>query len=118
MLDYYQRVRTLCRLRKTTIREMMNTIYPSDGNPLDVYNGWRRRDLYPRCDIAQKMADYLNVSVEYLVTGDDKENDFAYKYSQYADLLEEISKLSAANYNLIRGTVYAMNGNKIPSKEI
>jgi len=116
MLDYYQRVRTLCRLRQTTIGDMMKAIYPSEGNPIDVYNGWRRRDLYPRCDMAQKMAEYLNVSVEYLVTGEEKnsENEFAYKYGQYSELLEEISKLSAANYNLIRGTIYAMNQTKIP----
>lgn len=111
MLDYYQRIRTLCRLRQTTIDQMMKTLYPSENNPKEIYNGWRRRNLFPRCDVALKMAEYLNVSVEYLVTGNEKnsENDFAYKYGQYEELLEEISKLSTANYNLIKGTVYAMN---------
>lgn len=113
MLSFYERIKTLCRLRKTTIGDMMNEIYPEVENPLSVYNSMRNRNIYPRCDMALKMANYLGVTVEYLVTGNEPEIEkrFAEKYGRYKDLIGEISQLSVSNYNLIKGTVFAMNQN-------
>ncbi|MCQ2575299.1 MAG: hypothetical protein MJ162_01050 [Treponema sp.] len=113
MLDFYERVKTLCKLNKTTIGAMMNTIYGDVENPISVYNSMKNRDVYPRCDLALKMADYLGVTVEYLVTGNEpaEKKEFTQKYEQFRDLVMEISQLSVTNYNLIKGTVIAMNQN-------
>lgn len=113
MLAFYERVKILCKLKKTTIGAMMNSVYDTVENPISVYNSMKNRDIYPRCDLALRMADYLGVSVEYLVTGKEpeQEKEFAEKYECYKDLVTEISQLSTTNYNLIKGTVIAMNQN-------
>jgi transcriptional regulator with XRE-family HTH domain len=38
---------------------------------------WKKEGTIPRADIAIKMAEYLNVSVEYLITGTESDNSAA-----------------------------------------
>ena len=43
MLPIYERIGKLCKLKKTTINEMMIAVAPEDAkSPRDIYNGWRR----------------------------------------------------------------------------
>ena len=54
-----------------------------------------------------EIAKYLNVTVEYLVTGKDQNPDieFCNKYFQYEKLLEKYSLLSPANKRLIESSI-------------
>ena len=76
---------------------MMTEISSKDvKSPRDMYNGWRRRNSYPRADEAVRIAQNLGVTVEYLVTGEDSEigKDFYCKYKGYENLLEYLPKLN------------------------
>lgn len=39
------------------------------GISFHTFNGWRSKGIYPRADAAVRIAEALNTSVEYLVTG-------------------------------------------------
>ena len=53
MLPIYERIGNLCKLNGTTIDKMMTEISSKDvKSPRDMYNGWRRRNSYPRADEA------------------------------------------------------------------
>ncbi len=111
-MDFFTRVREVTKLRGTTIEQMLIEIYKGEkiSSPRDVYNGWRRRKILPRADIAVKIAQFLNVSVEYLVTGEDTnpEVDFYSKYSGYKNMMDDYLNLSPANKKLIEGSIKAM----------
>jgi transcriptional regulator with XRE-family HTH domain len=63
------------------------------------------RAVIPKADIAVSLARALNVSVEYLITGeesDKKKNEsdiFYYKYKRFEKVLTELDKLSMVGYN-------------------
>lgn len=57
---------------------------------LDCYLGVRAS--MPPADIAVKLAKFLGVSVEYLVTG--KDSSFVQDFTPYKDIIAEVSKLS------------------------
>lgn len=45
------------------------------GFSVQALTDWKRRDSIPAADIALKIADYLQVSVEWLIDGRAKENE-------------------------------------------
>lgn len=44
------------------------------GLPSSLFSEWKRGKSSPKADKLQKIADYFNVSLEYLMTGDKKGN--------------------------------------------
>lgn len=66
----------------------------------------------PSADTAVKIAKVLNVSVEYLVTGQDssfkKENIDLKKYREYSSLISQIDSLPENQKELIREIVSKM----------
>lgn len=111
MLPIYERIGKLCKLKKTTINEMMIAVAPEDAkSPRDIYNGWRRRNTYPRADEIVRIANYLNVSVEYLVTGEDKDfpKDFYCKYKEYENLIMLLPKLSSSELRVVEDVIKSM----------
>jgi len=65
-IDFYERVKTLVKSKKTTIEYVVGEA----GLSLASYNAYRRHDNLPRADEALKIAQVLNTTVEYLLTGD------------------------------------------------
>lgn len=43
------------------------------GIPQSTFSKWKTRNTIPRSDDLYKIATYLNVSMEYLLTGNDKQ---------------------------------------------
>lgn len=61
------------------------------------------RAALPNVEVAVKIAQALNVSVEYLVTGSDRSTPIDLKpFMIYKDLLKEISKLSPESWNELK----------------
>jgi transcriptional regulator with XRE-family HTH domain len=57
---------------------------------------WKRGVSQPKMDKMQKIADYLEVSVDYLMTGEEKENKIPiFEYS--SDIMELIKLYSQLN---------------------
>ena len=51
---------------------------------------WKRGISTPKQDKLQKIADYLGVSLDYLMTGEEKENDRYYLNDETAKVAQEI----------------------------
>lgn len=68
----------------------------------------------PSADTAVKIAKVLNVSVEYLVTGQDsslqKENLDLHRYREYSSFINQLDSLPENQRELIKAIVAKMNG--------
>lgn len=79
-MDFYERVK---RLVKDNTNTTLRAFIESFGINYDSYNGQKRYNNLPRADEAVKIAQALNTTVEYLVTGVDSN-----PYKQRLDELE------------------------------
>ena len=64
-----ERVKAICKSRKIPISRLEKELGYSNG-----YIGQLRKGVFPS-DRLQQIADYLNVSTEYLLTGEEKTED-------------------------------------------
>lgn len=67
--SYYSRLKKLLKASNKTVKSMLEAV----GMPLSHYDSLVRYDNAPRADMAVKIAEYLNTSVEYMVTGESKD---------------------------------------------
>lgn len=61
------------------------------------------REVLPSIDMAERIAKALHVSVDYLITGEKKQESsqaeiFFQKYERFEDILAELNQLSAESY--------------------
>ena len=93
--DFYERTKRLCRKNCMTIEGLMS----SCGLIKDTFAKWRRREIYPRADILMQMCQILNVSMEYMMTGEEEYRlnprvvaiaDFLEKNPEKLDAIETI----------------------------
>ena len=68
-LDFYERVKTLLKSKNLTLAETLKNL----GISLDSYKSCKRYGNLPRADEVCKLAQVLDTSVEYLVTGAESE---------------------------------------------
>ena len=68
-IDFYTRVKALAKKNKTTIEYVVGQA----GLSIASYNAYRRHENLPRADEAQKIAQALGTTVEYLVSGSSPE---------------------------------------------
>lgn len=68
--DFFERVKVLLKTKNITIKDFIESL---DMN-YEKYNGLRRYKNLPRADEALKIANALNVSIEYLITGNQSDN--------------------------------------------
>jgi transcriptional regulator with XRE-family HTH domain len=70
------------------------------------------REHIPPADVAVRIADVLDVSVEYLVNGTDTETTeaeiFYRKYKQYQDILQELDKLPHTIFKPVKTSILMM----------
>lgn len=85
-MDFYERVKQLV---KTETSLSLKSFIESLSINYETYNGQKRHDNMPRADEAVKIANALNTTVEYLVTGKDSDT-----YRQkYEKLVSDIKNL-------------------------
>lgn len=87
--DFYDRVKELAKSHNTTVRAVIENCQIN----YDSYNSCKRYKNLPRADEAVKIAEYLDTSVEYLVTG--KNPSQAQELP--ADLLDVLKKYISLN---------------------
>ena len=68
-LEFYERVKRLTKIKKTTIAYIAGEA----GLSLGSYNSYRTKGHLPRADEAAVIAKLLGTTVEYLVTGKNPE---------------------------------------------
>lgn len=66
MIGFYERIEELLEAQHKTRKEMARTVGMATQQ---VYTNSKSLGTIPRADIAVKIAQYLNTTVEYLVTG-------------------------------------------------
>ena len=83
MLDFWLRVKDKLDFQDSTQRDLAQNINES----YNTLQSWINRDRLPNAEQAVKIADALNTSVEFLVTGKsiNRKND----HSKTVKLLEE-----------------------------
>jgi len=70
-MDFFDRVKELAKKNTTlTLRAFIESL----GINYETYYSGKRRENLPRADEALKIAQALNTSVEYLVSGKEPEN--------------------------------------------
>ena len=68
--SYYSRLRQLLKDSNKTVKSMLEAV----EMPLSHYDSLVRYDNAPRADMAVKIAEYLNTSVEFMVTGESRDS--------------------------------------------
>lgn len=89
MNNFYLRIENLLKQQKKTQKELSEYIGLSAPQ---AYTNWKARNSIPSADMAVKIAEYLNTSVEYLVTGNDK-SPFESEIKSLQSKLEKIAKI-------------------------
>lgn len=64
---FYDNVNNLCKARKTTITKMSEEIGLSNA----AATSWKKGAV-PKASTLEKISEYFNVSVDYLLTGEDE----------------------------------------------
>ena len=54
--------------------------------PLGTFNKWKKKGIYPKTDKVLKIAEVLNVSVEFLLTGDETIEPAVKSLQKYPEL--------------------------------
>ena len=88
---FYEIVNNLCKERKTTITRMAEDIGLSNAAP----TSWRKGSV-PKLSTLEKIAEYFDVSVDYLRGKDDKKTPTPKGEREYSDL-ELIDAVMRAN---------------------
>jgi len=95
-LVFFETVKELAKKKSMTIEMMIQSIEGLSFNSLNTYNSMRKARNLPRADDVLRIAKFFGVSVEYLVTGKEKDI-YKEKYdtlrSGMENLIEETKKV-------------------------
>lgn len=75
-MNSVERVKTICKDRKIPISKLERDLGYSNG-----YIGQLRKGTFPN-DRLKEIADYFGVSVDYLMTGEEKEGGETYYFNE------------------------------------
>lgn len=112
-MNAVERVKTICKERKIPISKL-----ESDCGFANGYIGQLRKGVFPD-DRILKIAEYLNVSVDYLMTGNETEftaemAEIDLELSQMKERIKlyalKMSKLSKSDQDTIMRLIDRMNG--------
>ena len=89
MLDFFERIDVLLKEKKISQKDLCCAVGISS---VQVFTNWKLRDSIPSADVAVKIARLLDVSVEYLVTGEEN-NPLSKKVDRLEQQIEAIRKI-------------------------
>lgn len=111
----YERIQELSKERGLSVRELGRKL---DIGETTIYK-WKTQT--PKLDVLEKVADYFDVSVDYLVGRTDKKLPFDRWERMYGDAVREelpkydVSKTSDLAENDV---VFTFEGKKIPEEDL
>ena len=73
-LVFFETVKDLAKKKNMTIEMMIQSIEGLSFNSINTYNSMRKAQNLPRADDVLRIAKFFGVSVEYLVTGKEPDN--------------------------------------------
>lgn len=83
MYEHYERARDKKGLKNADVAK-------ATGIPKQLFSDWKKRDSTPKAETLLKIADFLDVSVEYLVSGREPEPNSYYLDPEVAQMAQEI----------------------------
>ena len=83
-MNSVERVKAICKERKIPISKIERDLGYANG-----YIGQLKKGVFP-ADRLQDIAEYLGVSSEYLLNGDEKESDKYYLNDETAKMAQEL----------------------------
>ena len=86
---FYERLKEVCKQRGTTVSKMLTDLNMSTSS-----TGSWKKGMLPRGEVLKLISKYLNVSVDYLLFG---ENVYKPINSREITLLEKYNRLSEFN---------------------
>lgn len=87
MSDLYETIRDLCKRNGISVSAMCLNLGMSKSTMSDLKSG-RKRSL--SAETLSRIAQYLGVSVDYLLTGEEKENPLVNDDEELTEYLEEL----------------------------
>ena len=85
------RIKVLAKEKMISISTIEKSVGLSNG----IIGKWKKQS--PSCDKLKLVADYLNTSIDYLLTGEEKKSSEFKLSSTEQDLLNNYNKLSNIN---------------------
>ncbi|MCL2441755.1 MAG: helix-turn-helix domain-containing protein [Treponema sp.] len=87
---FWNRIKNLMKNKKVT----QETISKACGISVNTWRGWNSKNIAPTLHDCAKIAKYLDVSIDFLVTG--KEQNSQVKLAEIRELLDKVNvKLNA-----------------------
>lgn len=96
-MDLYERIKIIAKSKGYSI----NSLEKEAGFPRSYILKFKR--ITPSVDKMQKIADVLGVTVDYLMTGEDKQSEEPQTPDIGADLNDTVAKLSSADTLMFNG---------------
>ena len=102
MLDIWKRVKLIMDELRITHADVESAIQVSSSQ----LSAWINNDRYPRADIAMRLAKYLHVSIDWLLTGEDEkavrpEVLVLLRNKSLMDIMARIAKLNIRQVNAV-----------------
>ena len=91
--DFFGRVKAWCKEHKTTIETLMQDASDGEWNEA-TYFGWRKVNSLPKGENIARLAAYMGVSCDYLITGEE-ENGLT---ESEMEAVKMAQRLSAGNF--------------------
>ncbi len=91
--DFFGRVKAWCKEHKTTIEALMQDASGGEWNK-DTYFSWRRGNSLPKGENIARLARFMGVSCDYLITGEE-ENGLT---ESEMEVVKMAQRLSAGNF--------------------
>lgn len=100
--DFFDRVKNLVKANSDlTLREFLSKL---EINP-ESYYSLRKLNNFPRCNEAQRIADGLGVSLDYLVTGNTKDSEGNVYPPEITELINGLMSLKEDQRDLLLFTI-------------
>lgn len=103
---FFERVKKWVRKNNTTIETVMGEVFNASEN---VYFGWKKGNKLPSASHLYKLAKYMNVSMEWLIAGDEADKDGVPPSDDERRLLENYRELDELDKGVVRQTADALS---------
>lgn len=101
--DIVSRIDSILKKRNIKRKAVADAV----GISLQPFTSWANRGSIPGADIAYQIAKYLDVSLEWLLTGEESNPDTKLPPPEILELAQDINRLPAEYQKIIKDNVEA-----------
>jgi hypothetical protein len=121
-MTFFDRVKREVKYKKNmSIEDWLDSVFSGEVNR-DAYNGWRKRNLLPRLDIAVRMARDFGTTVKYLLDGIDpnltkEDHEILSLARKYKPILYDLENLIPETLQTIQTMIHAAAMSQVKKNE-